>query len=104
MLYLTMRFHESEMRDGVLLAWSEGQMRIAMEDCTDVVELRQMEGRWTLDDGTWVELDGLFTDGNTDVALFRELYPQALAAGQLGAAAVALSWSRHQPVPATCVH
>ena len=78
-------------------------MRIALEGCTDAVELREMEGQWTLDDGTRVELDGLFTDGTTDVALFSELYPRASAAGQLGGSAAVVSWSRHQPLP-TGVH
>lgn len=99
MLYLTMRFPESGKHDGILLALSKGQMRIALEGCTDVVELREIEGRWTLDGGALVELDGLFTDGSTDVGLFSDLYPRASAAGQFGGAAVTLSWSRHQPLP-----
>ena len=81
MLYLTMTFSKNEKQDGILLALSNGQMRIALEGRTDVVELRQLEGQWILDDGTPVELDGLFTDGNTDLALFTALYPRALAAG-----------------------
>ena len=87
MLYLTMTFPENGKQDGVLLALSKGQMRIALGGCPDVVELREVEGQWTLDDGTPVELDGLLADGNTDVALFSELYPRASAAGQLGARA-----------------
>jgi hypothetical protein len=101
MLYLTMRFSESEKRDGILLALSKGQMRIALEGCTDVVELREVDGQWTLDDGTLVELDGLFTDGGTDATLLSELYPRAAAAGHIGEAAAALSWSRYQPLPAS---
>lgn len=97
MLYLTIRFPESGKHDGILLALSKGQMRIALEGCTDVVELREVEGQWTRDDGAPVELDGLFTDGRTDVALFGELYPRAAAAGHLGEAAVITSWSRYQP-------
>ena len=104
MLYLTMRFPESGNHDAILLAWSKGQARIALEGCTDVVEIREMEGQWTLDDGTPVELDGLFTDGATDVALFSDLYPRASAAGHSGGAAGALSWSRHQALPANRVH
>ena len=82
MLYLTIRFPESGKHDGILLALSKGQMRIALEGCTDVVELQEVEGQWTRDDGALVELDGLFTDGKTDVALFSELYPRASAACQ----------------------
>jgi hypothetical protein len=102
MLYLTMTFPESGKREGILLALSKGQMRVALEGCTDVVELQQIEGQWTREDGTLVELDGLFTDGRTDLALFSELYPRASAAGR-GAAGV-ISWFRYQPLPATRVH
>jgi len=69
MLYLTMTFPQNEKHDGILLALSKGEMRIALEGCSDVVELREAEGHWTLDDGTPVDLDGLFTDGNMDFAL-----------------------------------
>jgi|SRR5579872_52020 len=84
MLYLTMTFPENGKQDGVLLALSNGQMRIALEGCPDAVELREVAGQWALDDGTPVELDGLLTDGDIDVTLFSELYPWSLAAGQLG--------------------
>jgi len=75
MLYLTMTFPENERQDGVLLAWSKGQMRVALGGCSDVVELREAEGQWTLDDGTPVELDGLLTDGDTELARLGELFP-----------------------------
>ena len=67
--------------EGILLACSNGKMRVALDGSTDVVELRECEGQWTLEDGTLVELDGLFTDGAADVTLFSELYPRALSAG-----------------------
>ncbi len=102
MLYVTMRIPANEKHDGIVLAWSQGHMRIALEDCADVVELREKNGRWTLDDGTLVELDGVFTDGITDTKLFGELYPRASAAGYLGASAG--TWSRYQPLAAASVH
>ena len=104
MLYVTMRIAESEMHDGILLALSKGHMRIALDDCADAVELREVNGHWTLDDGTLVELDGVFTDGNTDAALFGELYPLASAAGHVAGSALATSWSRYHPLPATSTH
>jgi hypothetical protein len=104
MVYLTMTFPEGGKQDGILLASSKGQMRIALEGCTDVVELREAEGQWTLEDGTPVELHGMFTDGNTDLTLFSELYPRVLAAGHLGSAAADLSWSRYEALPAGSVH
>jgi hypothetical protein len=75
MLYLTMTFPKNGKQDGILLALSTRRMRIALDGYPDVVELREVEGRWSLDDGTPVELDGLFTDGNTDAALIGELCP-----------------------------
>ena len=72
--------------EGILLACSRGQMRIALDGSTDVVELLECEGQWTLEDGTPVELDGLFTDGAADVTLFSELYPRTLSAGVSGTA------------------
>jgi hypothetical protein len=104
MVYVTMTIPESGRHDGILLALSKGQMRIALDGSTDVVELRAADGQWALEDGTPVELDGLFTDGNTDVAAFSELYPRASAAGHLGGASGALSSSRYQPRPAAGVH
>jgi hypothetical protein len=82
MLYVTMTFSKNGRQEGILLALSKGRMRIALEGCPDVVELREGGGRWTLDDGTPVELDGLFTDGHTDAALISDLYPRVSAAGQ----------------------
>ena len=104
MLYVTMRIPENGKHDGILLALSKRHMRIALEGCTDVVELREVKGQWTLDDGTLVELDGVFTDGNTDAAVFGELYPRASAAGYMGGSAVEISWSRYQPIPVASVH
>ena len=105
MVYVTIRIPENGKHDAILLALSEGHMRIALEDCADVVELREVNGQWTLEDGTLVELDGVFTDGNTDAALFAELYPQAAAAaGHWGGSAVVRSWSRYQPLPAASMH
>jgi hypothetical protein len=83
-----MTLPKNRTQDAVLLALSKGQMRIAVEGSTDVVELREWEGRWTMDDGAPVELDGLMTDGNTDMALFSEWYPRASAAGQSGEKAI----------------
>ena len=103
MLYVTMRIAENGKQDGILLAWSKGHMRIALEDCADVVELRDVNGQWTLDDGTLVELEGVFSDGNTDASLFGELYPRASAAGHVGGSAVVRSF-RYQPLPAASVH
>ena len=104
MLYVTMRIPENGKQDGIVLALSKGHMRIALDGCPDVVELREVKGQWTLDDGTLVELDGVFSDGNTDAALFGELYPRASAAGHVGGSAVVTSWSRYQPLAAISVH
>lgn len=91
MVYLTMTFPEGGKQDGILLALSKGQMRIALEGCPDVVELLEIEGQWTQDDGTPVELHGLFTDGNTDLTLFSELFPRVSAAGHVGDSVAALT-------------
>ena len=104
MLYVTMRIPENEKQDGIVLAWSKGHLRIAMEDCADVVELRDVNGQWTLEDGTPVELDGLFTDGSADKEPFAEFHPCASAAGYLGTSAVVISWSRYHLAPAISVH
>lgn len=101
MLYVTMKIAENGNNDGILLAWSKGHMRIALEDSADAVELREVDGQWTLEDGTPVELDGVFTDGNTDGSLFGELHPRASAAGHLGGSVVVIPWSRFQSLPAT---
>lgn len=104
MLCLSITFSGGGKHDGILLALSKKQMRIALEGCTDVVELREVEGQWILNDGTLVELDGLFSDSNSDVALFSELYPRAAAMGHWGGAAVDLSWSQYRPLSATSLH
>src|SRR5579871_6597398 len=78
MLCLTMRIAENE-KNGILLACRKGHMRIALEDCADAVEVREVNGRWTLEDGTPVELDGVFTGGDTDLALFEAQPARELA-------------------------
>ena len=104
MVYLTMTFPEGGKQDGILLALSKGQVRIALEGCSDIVELREIEGQWALEDGTPVELHGLFTDGNTDLTLFSELYPRVSAAGHADDSAAGRSWSRYEALPASSVH
>lgn len=104
MLCLSITFPEGEKHDGILLALSKGQMRIVLEGCPDAVELREVEGQWALENGTQVELDVLFTEGSTDIALFSDLYPRASVAGHAGEAGGIGSWSRYQPLPAASVH
>ena len=67
--------------EGVLLKSNRDRMRVAAPGSDDTWELRRADGVWSMEDGTPVELDAVFTDGDSGSEQLAGMYPRVQAAG-----------------------
>jgi hypothetical protein len=62
-MHLIFSFPDGRRMEGILLAVSPDQIRIAITGEEDAVEFRRLDGYWNTEDGVHIELESVITDG-----------------------------------------
>lgn len=70
-MHLIFSFPDGRRIEGILLAVSSDQIRIAITGEEDAVEFRRLDGYWNTEDGVRIELESAITDGGREVARCR---------------------------------
>jgi hypothetical protein len=79
-MHLTFNFTQGRTEEGILLAISKDHLRVAIPGREDIVELRLIDGFWTIEDGERVELVSLIRMTDISVPeLFADAHPMVSA-------------------------
>jgi hypothetical protein len=81
-MQIMLRYEDGVRVEGILLAASREEMRVAVASQNDIIDLYLVDGCWTTGSGRAIEIEALIPVPGMDVARFcGGLYPRRMAAG-----------------------